>query len=87
MSKINLLSVNGYSPSTENGGIVPNHDMNRNMGVFHLNPDLSYFISERIFIHQFIDKIFVAHAMHVGYAIAHQFVSLGFVESVKSFVK
>jgi len=31
-SKINLLSANGYSPSTENGGIVPYHDMSRNMG-------------------------------------------------------
>ena len=29
-SKINLLSANGYSPSTENGGIVPYHDMSRN---------------------------------------------------------
>ena len=31
-SKINLLPANGYSPSTENGGIVPYHDMNRNKG-------------------------------------------------------
>jgi len=23
-SKINLLSANGYNPSTENGGIIPN---------------------------------------------------------------
>ena len=29
-SKINLLSADGYSPSTENGGIVPYHDMSRN---------------------------------------------------------
>ena len=36
-SKINLLPANGYSPSTENGGIVPNHDINRNRSVYHLN--------------------------------------------------
>jgi hypothetical protein len=29
-SKINLLSANGYSPSTENGGIVPYHNTDRN---------------------------------------------------------
>ena len=29
-SKIYLLSANGYSPSTENGEIVPYHDMSRN---------------------------------------------------------
>jgi hypothetical protein len=29
-SKINLPSANGYSPSTENGEIVPYHDMSRN---------------------------------------------------------